>query len=78
MPKLANRQMAHRGTSYEACFYSSVLTGVASVAAKGIAATEAAVVCVNSGSPLTVPMNSARDFAADPLAKLLASFYPLQ
>lgn len=50
-------QMAPSGASYEACFYSFVLTGVASVAAKGIAATEAAVDCVNSASPLTVPMN---------------------
>lgn len=49
--------MAPSGASYEACFYSFVLTGVASVAAKGIAATEAAVDCVNSASPLTVPMN---------------------
>ena len=47
---------AHRGASNEAFFYSSALTGVASMRQKGIAATEA-VVCVNSGSLLTVPMN---------------------
>lgn len=35
VPKQANRQMAHRGTSYEAYFYFSALTGVASVAAEG-------------------------------------------
>lgn len=51
MSKQVNHQMTHSGVSYEACFYSSVLTGVVSVAAKGIAATEAAVDCVNSASP---------------------------
>lgn len=57
VPKQANRQMAHRVLHMKHVFIPLRSPEWHQWRQKGIAATEAAVVCVNSRSPLTVPHN---------------------